>query len=96
MHAQFALVQPLHLFTLTSDLWAELLRWPQFCLSIMRLEAWNHRILVVVVLLPCDQIILIHFLLHISHIAVGSEDFLTLNLIVKIALVLILHIRCLL
>ena len=92
MHAKFALVQPLHLFTLTSDLWTELLRWPQFCLSIMRLEAWNHRILVVVVLLPCDQIILIHFFLHISHIAIGSEDALTLNLIVKIALVLILHI----
>ena len=92
MHAQFTLVQPLHLFTLTSDLWAELLRWPQFCLSIMRLEAWNHRILVVVVLLPRDQVILIHLFLHIGHVAVGAEDALTLNLIVKVALVLIFHI----
>ena len=92
MHAKFALVQPLYLLALTSDLWAKLLQWPHFCLSIVRLEAWNHRILVVVVLLPRDQVILIHLFLHIGHIAVGAEDALTLNLIVKVALVLIFHI----
>ena len=50
--------------------------------------------MVVVVLLPCDQIILIHLLLHVSHVTVGSERAPSLDLVVEIALVLVPHVLC--
>ena len=52
-------------------------------------DAWDHRVLVIVILLPSIEIILVHFLLNIGHVAVGAEHLIFLDLTVKLLLVLI-------
>ena len=90
LHSQFPLVQAVQLGADASDLGAERLKGPLLGHFLLVGDARDHRVLVVVVLLPGDQVVLIHLLLHVGHVSVGAQHTLPLNLVVQVVLVLVL------
>ena len=78
LHLQLALIDNLGL--IAGDLRTELLGRPDLRHLLLHGDARDHRVLVVVILFPGYQIILIHLLLNIGHIAVSFENFLTMDL----------------
>ena len=78
LHLQLALIDCLRL--IAGDLRTKLLGWSDFRHLLLHGDARDHRVLVVVILFPGYQIILIHLLLNIGHIAVSFENFLPVDL----------------
>ena len=55
--------------------------------ALLTRDSWDHRVLIVVILLPCDQVILVQLFLDIGHVSVGTQRLLSLDLLVKLVLV---------
>ena len=55
----------------TAGRWAVILRLSYFSYLFVGRMAWDHRVLIVIVSLPGKQVILVHFLLDISHVTVS-------------------------
>ena len=71
----------------TTSRWAVILGLSYFRNLFVGRMARDHRVLVVVVFLPSNQVILVHFLLDISHVTVRLKRFTAFYLSIEVLLV---------
>ena len=66
-----------------------MLKGSNLSLSILACHAWYHRVLIVVILLPCNKVVLVQLLLYVGHITISFQSLSTFDLILKLIFVLL-------
>ena len=92
LHSQLTLVQSVDFVANTRDLRAKRLKGSLLGHLFVVRNARDHRVLVVVILFPGNQVVLVHLLLNVCHVSVCTKHLLTLDLVVQVVPVLILQL----
>ena len=92
LHSQFTLVQSVDFVANARDLRAKRLKRSLLGHLFLVRNARNHRVLVVIVLFPGNQVVLVHLLLNVCHVSVCTKHLLSLDLVVQVIPVLVLQL----